>query len=69
MSGPGARLPTAPLPNAPHSAMPGPAAMQPVRTACPYCGVGCGVVARGDWTTGEGTIVADPAHPANRGRL
>jgi len=31
--------------------------------------VGCGVVAKGDWAAGEGTIVADPAHPANRGRL
>ncbi len=35
-----------------------------VHTACPYCGVGCGVVAKAD-----GTIVGDPAHPANRGRL
>ncbi len=35
-----------------------------IRTACPYCGVGCGVVSRPD-----GTIIADPAHPANRGRL
>jgi assimilatory nitrate reductase catalytic subunit len=36
----------------------------PVHTACPYCGVGCGVVARSD-----GSIAADPAHPSNRGRL
>ena len=36
----------------------------PTRTTCPYCGVGCGVVARPD-----GAIIADPAHPANRGRL
>ena len=35
-----------------------------VRTTCPYCGVGCGLIARGD-----GTIVGDPEHPANRGRL
>jgi assimilatory nitrate reductase catalytic subunit len=35
-----------------------------VRTTCPYCGVGCGVIARRD-----GTIVGDPEHPANRGRL
>jgi assimilatory nitrate reductase catalytic subunit len=35
-----------------------------VRTTCPYCGVGCGVIARPD-----GTIVGDPAHPSNRGRL
>jgi len=35
-----------------------------VRTTCPYCGVGCGVIARPD-----GRIVGDPEHPANRGRL
>ena len=35
-----------------------------VRTTCPYCGVGCGVLARPD-----GTFAGDPAHPANRGRL
>jgi len=35
-----------------------------VHTACPYCGVGCGVVARAD-----GAISADIAHPSNRGRL
>ena len=35
-----------------------------IHTACPYCGVGCGVVARPD-----GAIVADIAHPSNRGRL
>jgi assimilatory nitrate reductase catalytic subunit len=33
-------------------------------TACPYCGVGCGVVARPD-----GVIAADMTHPSNRGRL
>ncbi len=36
----------------------------PVHSTCPYCGVGCGVVAQPD-----GTIKADPLHPANRGRL
>jgi assimilatory nitrate reductase catalytic subunit len=36
----------------------------PVRTTCPYCGVGCGVVASAD-----GVITGDPEHPANRGRL
>src|SRR5665213_2507432 len=35
-----------------------------IRTTCPYCGVGCGVVARPD-----GTIAGDPDHPANAGRL
>ncbi|MFK7875935.1 MAG: molybdopterin-dependent oxidoreductase [Paracoccaceae bacterium] len=33
-------------------------------TTCPYCGVGCGVLAGGD-----GTIKGDPDHPANFGRL
>ncbi|MGE0225245.1 MAG: molybdopterin-dependent oxidoreductase, partial [Acetobacteraceae bacterium] len=36
----------------------------PVRTTCPYCGVGCGILA-----TREGQISGDPAHPANQGRL
>lgn len=35
-----------------------------VRATCPYCGVGCGVIARPD-----GSIQGDPDHPANRGRL
>ena len=35
-----------------------------VRTTCPYCGVGCGVIARPD-----GSVAGDPQHPANRGRL
>ena len=35
-----------------------------VRTICPYCGVGCGVLVAAD-----GTIGGDPDHPANRGRL
>ncbi|MBP0447640.1 molybdopterin-dependent oxidoreductase [Roseomonas sp. SSH11] len=35
-----------------------------VRTTCPYCGVGCGVLAAPD-----GRIAGDPDHPANRGRL
>ncbi|MEM9147460.1 MAG: nitrate reductase [Pseudomonadota bacterium] len=39
-----------------------------VRTACPYCGVGCGVLARAD-RTGRATIAGDPEHPANFGRL
>jgi len=39
-----------------------------VRTTCPYCGVGCGVIAarRAD---GSVTITGDPEHPANFGRL
>ncbi|HHJ12285.1 MAG TPA: nitrate reductase, partial [Chromatiales bacterium] len=39
---------------------------QTIRTTCPYCGVGCGVLVR----TGDGIEVApDPEHPANLGRL
>ena len=39
-----------------------------VRTTCPYCGVGCGLLAVVD--AGQGvTIAGDPAHPANFGRL
>ncbi|MDF2235497.1 molybdopterin-dependent oxidoreductase [Albimonas sp. CAU 1670] len=39
-----------------------------VRTACPYCGVGCGVLATPDGRGGA-AIAGDPAHPANFGRL
>jgi assimilatory nitrate reductase catalytic subunit len=38
-----------------------------VRTTCPYCGVGCGVLARS--AAGSAEISGDPEHPANRGRL
>ena len=38
--------------------------MKLTRTTCPYCGVGCGVLANAD-----GTIQGDPDHPANFGRL
>jgi len=41
---------------------------QAVRTTCPYCGVGCGVLAMPDREGGV-TISGDPAHPANTGRL
>ncbi|GJE00377.1 nitrate reductase [Methylobacterium isbiliense] len=41
---------------------------EPVRTTCPYCGVGCGVLARPDGAGGAG-IEGDPEHPANFGRL
>jgi len=37
--------------------------MSQVSSTCPYCGVGCGVLAEGR------TVAADPAHPANYGRL
>ena len=39
-----------------------------VRTTCPYCGVGCGVLAKLD-DEGQIHISGDPAHPANFGRL
>ena len=40
----------------------------PVRSTCPYCGVGCGVLATPDGKGGA-TIKGDPSHPANAGRL
>lgn len=39
-----------------------------VKTTCPYCGVGCGVLARPDGHGGA-MIAGDPDHPANFGRL
>ena len=39
-----------------------------IPTTCPYCGVGCGVIATPDGRGGA-TIKGDPDHPANRGRL
>ncbi|MBS9402976.1 nitrate reductase [Halomonas sp. TRM85114] len=42
--------------------------MHQARTTCPYCGVGCGVLAEvdGDRITG---VAGDDEHPANYGRL
>jgi assimilatory nitrate reductase catalytic subunit len=42
--------------------------MTAVCTTCPYCGVGCGVIAQ---KTGarDAIIAGDSAHPANRGKL
>ena len=41
---------------------------EPVKSTCPYCGVGCGVLARpGD--DGMVVIEGDREHPANYGRL
>jgi assimilatory nitrate reductase catalytic subunit len=37
-------------------------------TTCPYCGVGCGVLATPDGQGGA-AISGDPSHPANFGRL
>jgi assimilatory nitrate reductase catalytic subunit len=42
--------------------------MPAVRTTCPYCGVGCGVLVTPDGVGGA-TIAGDPDHPANFGRL
>ncbi len=39
-----------------------------VRSTCPYCGVGCGVLASPDGRGGA-MISGDPDHPANFGRL
>ncbi len=43
-------------------------ACKSIKTTCPYCGVGCGVIAtpQGD---GSVAIAGDPDHPANFGRL
>ena len=41
---------------------------QTVRTTCPYCGVGCGVLATPQ-ADGSVSIAGDPEHPANFGRL
>src|SRR5579872_5076547 len=38
-----------------------------IRTTCPYCGVGCGVLAAN--RDGVLSVTGDPDHPANRGRL
>src|SRR3954463_10146254 len=43
-------------------------ALRAVRTTCPYCGVGCGVLAVPDGSGGA-AISGDPQHPANFGRL
>jgi len=42
--------------------------MTTIRTTCPYCGVGCGVLATPDGKGGA-KIEGDPDHPANFGRL
>ena len=39
-----------------------------VRTTCPYCGVGCGIIATPQ-EDGSVAIAGDPDHPANFGRL
>jgi assimilatory nitrate reductase catalytic subunit len=39
-----------------------------VRTTCPYCGVGCGLLAQPDGRGGA-VVAGDPTHPANFGKL
>ena len=44
------------------------AAPRSIKTTCPYCGVGCGIV--GDVAAdGSVSVRGDPDHPANFGRL
>ncbi|MFM8332524.1 MAG: molybdopterin-dependent oxidoreductase [Candidatus Methylumidiphilus sp.] len=38
------------------------------QTTCPYCGVGCGIIATPQ-PDGSAAILGDPQHPANFGRL
>jgi assimilatory nitrate reductase catalytic subunit len=38
-----------------------------VRTTCPYCGVGCGLIVQPDGR-GDAAIAGDPTHPANFSR-
>src|ERR1700688_1905061 len=42
--------------------------LRATRTTCPYCGVGCGVLAMPDGNGGA-AVSGDPEHPANFGRL
>ncbi len=39
-----------------------------IRSTCPYCGVGCGVLLRPN-AQGGVEVQGDPDHPANYGRL
>lgn len=48
--------------------MNGPASASAIKTTCPYCGVGCGVVIKPDGFGGA-KVSGDPDHPANFGRL
>ncbi|MCZ4094035.1 nitrate reductase [Sinorhizobium psoraleae] len=48
--------------------MPEPVHEKSIKTTCPYCGVGCGVIARVG-KDGAVSVKGDPEHPANFGRL
>ena len=41
--------------------------IDPVRTTCPYCGVGCGLIVQPDGRGGA-AVAGDPTHPANFGK-
>ncbi len=41
---------------------------QPIKTTCPYCGVGCGLLVHRE-AGGAWRVRGDPEHPSNRGRL
>jgi ferredoxin-nitrate reductase len=41
--------------------------LAPIRTACPYCGVGCGIVL--GMEQGGPTLAGDPDHPGSQGKL
>ena len=43
-------------------------AVPAIKSTCPYCGVGCGVLLSDDGRDGL-TVKGDPDHPANQGRL
>lgn len=40
-----------------------------IHTTCPYCGVGCGILARPDEVDGTVSVQGDAQHSANSGRL
>ena len=44
------------------------AAIPSIRSTCPYCGVGCGVLLHPDGQGGL-SVSGDPDHPANSGKL
>ncbi|WP_130471219.1 nitrate reductase [Candidatus Magnetaquicoccus inordinatus] len=43
--------------------------ISPVRTTCPYCGTGCGLLVTPDGQGGIASLRGDPDHPANHGLL
>src|SRR4051812_38808303 len=43
-------------------------AMKELKTLCPYCGVGCGMLAKSDGSRLV-SLRGDPRHPANFGKL